>query len=99
VKERDGRHSPAHDVFPVSITRIGGEVTDDVVVGISCHRFGRESLPLASEDLDGSRADSPVKLKGTNTQIDCVGGSGDAVGIQSMTPGGFADDILVRGID
>ena len=65
-------HLPANDVFTVSISRIRGEVTNDVEVGFSSDHFGGERLPRASENLHGSRADPPVQLEGTHTQVDGV---------------------------
>lgn len=71
--------SPANNIFAVAITRVRGEVTDDVVIGISSNHIGGETLSRAGEYLDRGRADSPVELEGTHAEIDCVGGSGDMV--------------------
>jgi hypothetical protein len=99
VQETGARHSPANDVLAVSISRIRSEVANDVEVGFSRDHVGCERLPRAGEDLHGRRADSPVQLEGTHTEVDCVRGSGNTVGVQGMASGGLADDVLVRGIN
>lgn len=93
------RHSPANDIFTIRISRIRGEITDDVEVGFGSDHFGGERLPRAGEHLDGSRAYAPVEFEGTHTKVDSVGGSCDTVRVQGMASGGLADDVLVRGIN
>lgn len=90
---------PANDIFTVRVRRIRGEVTDDVEVRISSDHVGCKGFPRAGEDLDGGRADSPMKLKGTYTKVDGVRRGGNMVRVEGMASGGLADDVLVRGID
>jgi hypothetical protein len=69
------------------------------VVSVRSDSLRNETLPRASEDLDGGRTNAPVELKGTDPEIDGIGWSGGVVGVQSVATRCLANDVLVRLID
>lgn len=87
---------PAHNIFAVGIARVRSEVANDIVVGIGTDNLRSEALSCASKDLDGSRADSPVKFKGAYSEVDGIRRTGGMVGVLPMASCGLPNDILVR---
>jgi hypothetical protein len=99
AKGADGDSLPAHDILTVPIRRVRSKVTNDVVVSVRRDSIRNDTLPRASEDLDGGRTNAPVELKGADPEIDGIGWSGCVVGVQSMATCCLANDVLVRLID